>query len=89
MPLLVKTAPKVVALALDILRSAICNNMNTDPQLQEFANVEEQDAQVMALVTVMNDLLTAEEKLDEVMQLNMKNNLVAEAERFSGQWKRA
>ena len=40
----------------------------------------------MALVTVMNDLLTAEEKLDEVMQLNMKNNLVAEAERFSGQW---
>ena len=61
-PLLVKAAPKVVALALDILRLVICNNTNTDPQLQEFANVEEQDAQVMALVTVMNDLLTAEEK---------------------------
>ena len=85
-PLLVKAAPKVVALALDILRLAICNNTNTDPQLQEFANVEEQDAQVMALVTVMNDLLTAEEKLDEVMQLNMKSNLVAEAEFFSRQW---
>lgn len=85
-PLLVKAAPKVVALALDILRLVICNNTNSDPQLQEFANVEEQNAQVMALVTVMNDLLTAEEKLDEVMQLNMKSNLVAEAEFFGGQW---
>ena len=85
-PLLVKAAPKVVALALDILRLVICNNTNSDPQLQEFANVEEQNAQVMALVTVLNDLLTAEEKLDEVMQLNMKSNLVAEAEFFGGQW---
>ena len=82
-PLLIEVTPKVVTLVLEILRLAICNKTNTDPQLQEFANIEEQDAQVMALVTVMNDLLAAEEKLDEVMQLNMKSNLIAEAE-FSG-----
>ena len=85
-PLLVKAAPKVVALALDILRLAICNKTTTDPQLQEFADIEEQNAQVMALVRVLNDLLTAEEKLDEVMQLKMKSNLVAEAELFGRQW---
>ena len=85
-PLLVKAAPKVVALALDILRLAICNKTTTDPQLQEFADIEEQNAQVMALVRVLNDLLTAEEKLDEVMQLKMKSNLVAEAEFFGRQW---
>ena len=85
-PLLVEVTPKVVTLVLEILRLAICNNTNTGPQIQEFANVEEQNAQVMALVTVMNDLLTAEEKLDEIMQLNMKSNLIAEAELFGGQW---
>ena len=85
-PLLVQAAPKVVALALDILRLAICNKTTTDPQLQEFADIEVQNAQVMALVTVLNDLLTTEEKLDEVMQLNMKSNLIAEVELFGGQW---
>lgn len=78
-PVLVAAAPKVVALALDLLRSAVCD---TDPQLQGF---EEQNAQIMALVNVMNDLLIAEENLDEVIkQQNMKNDLVAEAELFDG-----
>ena len=84
-PLLVSAAPKVVAIALDILRYAVCDN-TADSQLQAFADTEEDNAQIMALVKVMNDLLTAEEKLDEVKKLNMKSNLVAEAELFDGQW---
>ena len=85
-PVLVAAAPKVVSLALDILRYAVCDKTNTNPQLQEFADNEEQNANIMALVKVMNDLLTAEEKLDEVKQLNMKGNLIAEAELFDWQW---
>jgi hypothetical protein len=86
-PVLVAAAPKVVALALDLLRLAVCDKTNTNPALQEFADIEEQNAQVMALVTVMNDLLTTDEKLEEVKQLKMKkSNLVAEAELFDGQW---
>lgn len=85
-PVLVAAAPKVVALALDLLRYAVCNKTNTDPQLQDFAGSEEENARIMALVNVMNDLLTAEDKLDEVMQLNVKSNLVARAELFDGQW---
>ena len=84
-PVLVKAAPKVVAMALDLLRYAVCDN-TADSQLQAFANIEEENAEVMALVNVMNDLLTAEEKLDEVKQLNMKSTLIAEAELFDGQW---
>ena len=86
-PVLVAAAPKVVALALDILRYAVCDKTNTIPQLQEFADNEEQNANIMALVRVMNDLLTAEETLDEVkQQLNMKSSLIAEAELFDWQW---
>ena len=55
----------------------VCDN--TDPQLQAFVDSEEQGTQIMALVKVMNDLLNAEEKLDKIKQLNMKDNLVAEA----------
>ena len=82
---LVAAAPKVVAMALDLLRYAVCDN-TADSQLQAFANIEEENAEVMALVNIMNDLLTAEEKLDEVKQLNMKSTLLAEAELFDGQW---
>ena len=84
-PVLVAAAPKVVALALDILRYAVCDN-TADSQLQAFADSEEENANIMALVKVMNDLLTAEEKLNEVKQLNMKGNLIAEAELFDWQW---
>ena len=37
----------------------------------------------MALVKVMNDLLAAEEKLNDVKQLELRNNLVAKAELFN------
>ena len=84
-PVLVAAAPKVVAMALDLLRYAVCDN-SADSQLQAFANIEEDNAEVMALVKVMNDLLTAEEKLNEVKQLNMKDSLTAEVELFDGQW---
>ena len=84
-PILVSAAPKVVAMALDLLRYAVCDN-TADSQLQAFADNEEENAKIMALVNVMNDLLTAEEKLDQVKQLNMKGSLVAEAELFNGQW---
>ena len=60
----------------------VCKN-TADSQPQAFANDEEQDAKIMALVKIMNDLLVAEEKLDEVKQLKMQNNLVAEAELFN------
>ena len=85
-PVLVAAAPKVIALALDLLRYAVCDKTDTDPQMQDFADNEEQNAQIMALVSVMNDLLTAEKKLDEVKQLQMKSSLIAEAELFDGQW---
>ena len=58
----------------------VCDN--TDSQLQVFADIEEQNVKVMALVRVMSDLLAAEEKLNEVKQVNMKGSLVAEAELF-------
>ena len=77
---LAKAAPKVISGVIELLRYAVCNN--TDSQLQHFANSGERDANIMALVKVMNDLLVAEKKLDEVKQLNMKGNLVAKAEFF-------
>ena len=76
-PVLLSAAPTVISTSLDILRMFVCDN--TDPQLQAFVDSEEQGTQIMALVKVMNDLLNAEEKLDKIKQLNMKDNLVAEA----------
>jgi hypothetical protein len=69
--------------ALKVLRFVVCDNTNS--QLQAIAsNTEEQDAKFMALVGAMGDLLAAEEELKEMKQkqLNMKGNLVAEAELF-------
>ena len=77
---LVKKAPDVISAVIELLKAAVCDN--TDSQLQAFANNEERDADIMGLVRVMNDLLTADEKLDEVKQLKMKGNLIAEAELF-------
>ena len=74
---IVKMTSKVM---IKLLKSVVCDN--TDSQLQAFANNEERDANIMGLVRVMNDLLTADEKLDEVKQLKMKGNLIAEAELF-------
>ena len=51
-------------------------------QLQEYADNEEIDAQIMALVKVMNDLLAAQEKVNKVKKLNTKDNRIAEAELF-------
>ena len=79
-PMLLSAAPQVISTALDLLRMVVCDN--TDSQLQAFADIEEQNVKIMALVRVMSDLLAAEEKLNEVKQLNMKGNLVAEAELF-------
>ena len=76
-----KVAPQVISEVIKLLRYVVCDN-TTDSQLQAFTNNEERDAKIMALVNVMNNLLAAEEKLNEVMQLNMKGNLVAEAEFF-------
>ena len=75
-----KMAPEVMSGVIKLLKSVVCDN--TDSQLQAFANNEERDANIMGLVRVMNDLLTADEKLDEVKQLKMKGNLIAEAELF-------
>ena len=80
-----KAAPQVIAGVIKLLRYAVCDN-TADSQLQAFTNNEERDAKIMALVKVMNDLLTAEEKLNEVKRLNMKGNLIAEVELFDGQW---
>jgi hypothetical protein len=65
--------------ALKVLRLVVCDN--ADSQLQD---TEKQDAKIMALVGAMSDLLAAEEELKEMKQkqLNMKGNLVAEAELF-------
>ena len=82
-PVLLSAAPEVISTALDLLRMVVCDN--TDSRLQAFAyntDSEKEDAEIMALVGVMSDLLAAEEKLKEVKQLNMKGNLVAEAELF-------
>ena len=59
-PMLLSAAPEVISTALDLLRMVVCDN--TDSQLQAFANTEEQDANIMALVGVMGDLLAAEDK---------------------------
>ena len=82
---LAKAAPQVISGVIKLLRYAVCDN-TADSQLQAFASNEERDAQIMALVKVMNNLLAAEEKLNEVKQLNMKSNLIAEMELFDGQW---
>ena len=81
-PVLLSAAPEVISTALDLLRMVVCDK--TDSQLQAFASTdsEKEDAEIMALVGVMSDLLAAEEKLKEVKQLNMKGNLIAEAELF-------
>ena len=75
-----KAAPEIISGVIKLLKYTVCDN--TDSQLQFFASNGEKDANIMALVKVMNDLLAAEEELDEVKQLNMKGNLVAEAELF-------
>lgn len=75
-----KAAPLVISEVVKFLRYAVCDN--TVSQLQGFAGREERDANVMALVHVMSDVLGAEERLDEVKQLNVKGNLVAQAELF-------
>ena len=69
-------------LGTKILKYAVCDN--TDSQLhQEIANIEERDADVMALIEVMSDLLAADEKLDKVkQQINMQDDLTAKAEHF-------
>lgn len=76
--------PEIVTMTskvmIKLLKSVVCDN--TDSQLRAFANNEERDANIMGLVRVINDLLTADEKLDEVKQLKMKGNLIAEAELF-------
>ena len=77
---LLRMSPQVIPIALKLVRMGVCDN--TDLQLQAFADNEEQDAQIMVLVKLMNDLLNAEEKLDNAKQLNMKGDLVAEAELF-------
>ena len=66
---------------IEVLKLAVCDNTDS-AQLQGFANNEERDASIMALVKVMDNVLAAEEKLDEIKRLNMKGNLVAEAELF-------
>ena len=67
--------------ATEILKLAVCDNTDS-AQLQGLANNEERDANIMALVKVMDNVLAAEEKLDEIKQLSMKGNLVAKAELF-------
>ena len=79
-PILASAAPKVASGIIQLLKYAVCDN--TDSQLQAYANNEERDAKIMALVEVMNDLLTAEKQLDKVTQLNMQDNRVAEIELF-------
>jgi hypothetical protein len=76
-----KAAPKVIAGVIKFLKLVVCDNTDS-AQLQVFANNEERDANVMALVKVMHSVLAAEEKLDEIKQLSMKGNLVAETELF-------
>lgn len=76
-----KVAPQVISEVIKLLRYVVCDN-TTDSQLQAFADNEERDDQIIALVKVMNDLLAAEEKLNEVKRLNMKGNLIAKAEFF-------
>ena len=71
---MISAAPQVISIVLDLVRMVVCKN-TADSQPQAFANDEEQDAKIMALVKIMNNLLVAEEKLDEVKQLKMQNNL--------------
>ena len=81
-PVLISVAPQVISVVLDLVRMVVCNN-TANSQLQAFADNEEENAKIMALVSVMNDLLAAEEKLNEIKQLKVQNNLIAEAELFS------
>ena len=76
-----KVAPKVISGVIELLKIAVCDNTDS-VQLQGLANDEERDANIMALVKVMDNVLAAEEKLDEIKRLNMKGNLVAKAEFF-------
>ena len=79
-PILTKATPKVASGIIQFLKYAVCDNTNS--QLQAYENTEERDAKIMALVEVMNDLLSAEEQFDKVKQLNMRDNRVAEIELF-------
>ena len=76
-----KVAPKVISGVIELLKIAVCDNTDS-AQLQGLANNEERDANIMALVKVMDNVLAAEEKLDEIKRLSMKGNLVAKAELF-------
>lgn len=64
------------SLGKEVVKYVICD---PDSQLQEY---EERDAKIMALVKVMSDMLAAQENLSQAKKLNMKDNLVAEAELF-------
>ena len=77
---LVKLAPKVISGVMQLLRYAVCDSQ--DSQLQENANNEERNAKIMALVEAMDGLLEVEGKLDGVKRINMRSNLIAEAELF-------
>ena len=68
---MISAAPQVISIVLDLVRMVVCKN-TADSQPQAFANDEEQDAKILALVKIMNDLLVAEEKLDEDKQLKMR-----------------
>lgn len=67
-------------------KSVVCdrNSAADDSWIQEYSvgNEEEKDAKFMALVKVMGDVVTAQEKLSEAKKLNVENNIVAKAELF-------
>ena len=67
------------SLGKNAVKRVVCDSTSW---LQEYAGSEEKEVKIMALVKVMSDMLTAQEKLSEAKKLNMENNLVAKTELF-------
>ena len=79
-------AMPLLKLGASVGKSVVCdrNSAADDSWIQEYSvgNEEEKDAKLMALVKVMGDVVTAQEKLSEAKKLNVENNIVAKAELF-------
>ena len=78
---LTKVIPPILSVGKSVARNLVCRKDEAS-QLQEYTDNEERDAQIMAIIKVMDDILAVKEKLNKVKQLNMimKGNRVAEAE---------
>ena len=70
--------PSVISWSKKAAKYIVCDEVT---RLQDYTDIEERDAKIMALVKIMDDLLDAKET-NKFQQHSMKDNRVAEAELF-------